>query len=139
MIKCKNVLNLCVPYPNIESGLVKTRHRYVVKTDKFEVHSIQTLKQTNVGKDYLKEKIIIYPQDMPKSIDHMSALDLSKCFLLSGVVISDLAKYPDDLPDIKFYQLVHYTNIPKILPITASLLVQANPKVVSIEETATGA
>lgn len=130
---------MCVPYPNIESGLVKTRHRYVVKTEKFEVYSIQTLKPTNVGKDYLKEKIIIYPQDMPKSITRMSALDLSRCFLLSGVVISDLAKYPDDLPDIKFYKLVHYPNIPKMLPIAASLLVQANPRVVTIEETATGA
>lgn len=76
---------------------------------------------------------------MPKSITHLSALDLSKCFLLSGVEISDSAKYPDNLPDIKFYQLVNYPNTPATLPIRASLLVQANPNLVSIENTPTGA
>lgn len=133
------MLKLFVPYPNISSGLVKEAHRYVVKTDEFAVHSIQTLKPTNIDKDYLKERLLIYPKDMPKSITHLSALDLSKCFLLSGVIISDSAKYPDNLPDIKFSKLINYPNIPKILPITASLLVQANPKCVSIEDSATGA
>lgn len=132
MINKKDVVSLCMPYPDATSRLALRRHMYVCMEqngDEIILAKVQT--DTPVARRSMNNYVAEYADINHNPFKHESLIDCDKLFRIKGCTIDDkmITRRRRDISD-DLYNRIKETNPDKrIEDIDIGLLKQLNPSI----------